>query len=144
MPSFLMGYTQVRYSSLYYLILLLLQTDFLSVLFGSHSKVGITSCGIMIKAQIVYSPYFMIKTYVRSCVVQPVRDTVCYLHEPTFSCLQHKNYWADFNQNQVLDALQSHYPTVMFVIFTAQIREIHRRLDQHSLLVINNNLTCVQ
>ena len=42
-----------------------------------------------------------------------VRDTVCYLHELTFSDFQPfiaQNYWADFNQ----DSLQSRY--VMYQI----------------------------
>ena len=34
------------------------------------------------------------------------------VHEPTFSHFQPfiaQNYWVNFNQNHVLDALQSHY-----------------------------------
>ena len=44
----------------------------------------------------------------RLCVVQPssgARDTVCYLHKPTFSCFQPFIAQKLLNQNYVLDAL---------------------------------------
>ena len=40
-----------------------------------------------------------------------MRHCVIYSNQllAVFSCLYHKNYWADFNQNHILDVLQSRY-----------------------------------
>ena len=51
------------------------------------------------------------------CVMRPssgARDTVCYLHKPTFSCFQPyiaQKLFGQFNKNHVLDALQPCYLT---------------------------------
>ena len=53
----------------------------------------------------------------RLCVMRPslVARDMCVIYTnqllTIFNCLQHKNYYTDFNQNHVLDALQSGYLT---------------------------------
>ena len=66
----------------------------------------------------------------QSCVTRPslgAQDSVCYLPEPTFSCFWPfiaQNYWANFNQNHVLDTLQSHY--LMYKIWKELVQQFPR------------------